>query len=66
MYGIVPINGESRVYNWQIVRWHGMQIPELQANVEVKLGTGQNTTEIAMQRHKIMSEAEKEKKLLEL
>ena len=41
-----------------------VQIPELQANVEVKLGTGQNTTEIAMQRRKSMSEAET--KLLEL
>ena len=40
MYGIVPINGESRVYNWQIVGWHRMQIPELHANVEVELGTG--------------------------
>ena len=37
-----------------------MQIPELQANVEVELGTGQNTTEIAMQRPKIMSKAERE------
>ena len=40
------------------------QIPELQANVEVELGTGQNTMEIAMQRCKTISEAEK--KLLEL
>ena len=39
---------------------HGVQIPELQANVEVDLGTGQKATEIAMQRHKIMSEAERE------
>ena len=37
-----------------------MQIPELQANVEVELVMGQNTTEIAMQRHGIMSEAERE------
>ena len=37
-----------------------MQIPELQAIVEVGLVTGQNTTEIAMQRREIMSEAERE------
>ena len=48
----------------KLYEWHGMQIPELQANVEVDLGTGQKVTEIAMQRREIMSEAEK--KLLEL
>jgi hypothetical protein len=43
----------------KLYEWHGMQIPELQANVEVELGTGQKATEIAMQRREIMSKAER-------
>ena len=60
MYGIIPINGKSRVYNGQIVRMAQHADPRITGECRSSLARVQNTTEIAMQRHKIMSEAERE------